>query len=402
MQLVRTLVEFHPYGPALKGTGDERAKAEKLLTEIHERLKKLKAEELAELEGKEEEEEGEEDGTDEPQEQPEKRRRVKGKTETEVSIAREVDKDLSAEISSDDARKESRQKQREALLRMQECYAQRVQFVELLDSAETRLRSLLSSKTPTDVTEAIGVVVELRLRGVPAAARAFHQVLGLVWSRHAPIKDAAVDAFYRMHLEGRDAASAATAILHIYRDGHAAGSLTHTHLASVQELIQQAADKELVSARDVMPTLLGSLTEPSMSFALRAITALVPSRAGHSSVSAALPRLKEFITQKTGSAEDRLESLRLVCQLLMRFQSSSKTPLQQQVCATLHDISQQALYAAGCRVGGLLGCHRRPRSRGSMMQPDSSREQGLLIVVQHFVSGEIPAHWFGAAQATSI
>ena len=24
--------------------------------------------------------------------------------------------------------------------------------------------------------------------GVPAAARAFHQVLGLVWSRHGPIK----------------------------------------------------------------------------------------------------------------------------------------------------------------------------------------------------------------------
>ena len=85
-------------------------------------------------------------------------------------------------------------------------------------------------------------------------------------------------------------------------------------------------------------------------FALRAITALVPSTAGHASVSGALPKLKEFITQhKAGSAEDRLESLRLVCQLLMRFQSSSKTALQQQVCATLHDISQQAL-----RVRGLL------------------------------------------------
>lgn len=34
MQLVRKLVEFHPYGPALKGSGDERAKAEKLLNEI--------------------------------------------------------------------------------------------------------------------------------------------------------------------------------------------------------------------------------------------------------------------------------------------------------------------------------------------------------------------------------
>ena len=43
-----------------------------------------------------------------------------------------------------------------------------------------------------------------------------------------------------------------------------------------------------------------------------------------------------------------------------------KNPLPQQVCAGLHDISQQA----------------------------------VLIVVQHFVSGEIPAHWFSAAQAT--
>ena len=34
MQLVRKLVEFHPYGPALKGSGDERAKATKLLNEI--------------------------------------------------------------------------------------------------------------------------------------------------------------------------------------------------------------------------------------------------------------------------------------------------------------------------------------------------------------------------------
>lgn len=34
MQLVRKLVEFHPYGPALKGSGDERNKAEKLMEEI--------------------------------------------------------------------------------------------------------------------------------------------------------------------------------------------------------------------------------------------------------------------------------------------------------------------------------------------------------------------------------
>ena len=32
-----------------------------------------------------------------------------------------------------------------------------VQFVELIDAAETRLRALLVSRTPTDVTEAISV-----------------------------------------------------------------------------------------------------------------------------------------------------------------------------------------------------------------------------------------------------
>jgi len=168
-------------------------------------------------------------------------------------------------------------------------------------------------------------------------------------------------------LEGRDAASAAAAILEIYRDGHATGNLTHTHLASVQELIQQAADKELVSSQKVMPSLLASLDHPSTSaFALRAITALVPSTAGHAAVASALPKLKEFTQTKGNSTEDRLESLRLVCQLLMRFQSSAKAPLSQALCASMHDICQQA----------------------------------LLIVVQHFVSGEVPAHWFGAAQAT--
>lgn len=35
---------------------------------------------------------------------------------------------------------------------------------------QARLRGLLSSKTATDVTEAISVVVELRLRGVGAVA----------------------------------------------------------------------------------------------------------------------------------------------------------------------------------------------------------------------------------------
>ncbi|CAJ1421336.1 unnamed protein product [Effrenium voratum] len=365
MQLVRKLVEFHPYGPALKGSGDESAKAEKLLKEIQDRLNKLKAEELAELEG------GADGADDEALEQPEKRRRCKGKTDTEMSIAKEVDKDLSAEggdqggadSENASARHEARERQREALQRMQQCYAQRVHFVELLDAAEARLRQLLSSKTPTDVTEAISVVVELRLRGVPAATRAFQQVLGLVWSRHAPIKDAAVDAFYRMHLEGRDARSSAAAILQIYQDdGFASGTLTHTHLASVQELIQQAADKELISTTQVVTTLLGALSEgaSSGSFALRALTALVASKQGHFAMAQGLQKLAEY-TARPGSPGERLESSRLVCQLLLRFCANPGT--------------DHAHVARLCAVS----------------------QQCTFLVVQHFVKGEVPPQWFSAA-----
>ena len=46
-------------------------------------------------------------------------------------------------------------------------------------------------------------------------------------SQHAmrlSIQDAAVDAFYRMHLEGRDMASAAEAVLDIYKDARCGGN----------------------------------------------------------------------------------------------------------------------------------------------------------------------------------
>ena len=39
------------------------------------------------------------------------------------------------------------------------------------------------------------------------------------------LQDAAVDAFYRMHLEGRDMASAAEAVLDIYKDAGCGGNL---------------------------------------------------------------------------------------------------------------------------------------------------------------------------------
>lgn len=392
MQLVRTLIEFHPYGPALQGSGDERAKAEQLLREVAVRLQKLQAEEVAEAEeaaeaaqaamaagstaagaaeaagpAEEEEERAEaaEAGEGGDEEQGGKRCRLKKKTVTEQTITGEVDRCL-AEADEGGDRAEERKHKREALRRMQDCYSQRLHFVELLDAAEARLRGLLVSRTVTDVTEAVGVVVELRLRGVPAAARAFDQVLGLVWSRQASIKDAAVDAFHRMHLEGRDPIAAMQALIEMYQEGCAGGTWTYTHLASVQELIQQAAEKDLIDVKQAIPALVDALQGPRCPMALRALTAF--GAANGAQLASMLPQICKALgpgSAAGGSAATQLERARLLCQLLQRLHGCARAPLAEEAWDQIWALSQHATH----------------------------------VVVSAFAHAQVPPQWFGAAQA---
>jgi len=367
MQLVRALIEFHPYGPALQGSGDERSKAEALLKECNNRLRKLLAEEAAE--GGAEVEEDEADDAAAGQEAG-KRRRLASKT-TAIDVAGVVSRDLALEEANTNAlndalnRAEARKGQREALVRMQDCYIQRVRFVELIDSAESRLRALLMSRTATDVTEAISVVVELRLRGVPAAVRASDQVLGLVWSRHSAVKDAAVEAFCKMHLESHSAVAVSTALLELYQEGCAGGTWTYTHLASVQELIQQAAEKGLIKPGSVLQGLLGALHGPTCLPALRALTALAASPDGNAGLVAAVPQLAQVLAEAGISASERLDRVRLICQLVQRINSCSRTTFSLDTVSHLCSLSQTATRA----------------------------------VVEHFSRAEVPAQWFGAMQS---
>jgi len=384
MQLVRTLIEFHPYGPALQGSGDERAKAEQLLREVHERLKQLQAEEVKEAEAEAagmgsgteadlahaaaQDDEGEElvDPNQDALGGSPKRRRFAKKTLTAQTVQNEVDQFLADEAEVG-CPSEERTRKREALQRMQECYSQRVQFVELIDAAEARIRDLLVSRTTSDVTEAISVVVELRLRGLPAAAQAFNQVLGLVWSRNAPIKDAAVEAFNRMHLEGRDTCAAMQMLLEMYRNGCTEGGWTYTHLASVQELIQQAAEKGLVDHVEAVPELIKALKGSTCSMALRALTAL--SAASWAELIKSLPCIAELFSPGGASvgtdAPARLERARLLAQLLQRMHSCSK--------GTLEDEAWTHLWAL---------CQYVTR-----------------VVVEHYALNNLPPQWFGAAQS---
>mmetsp|Transcript_121387 Transcript_121387/g.325963 ORF Transcript_121387/g.325963 Transcript_121387/m.325963 type:complete len:850 (+) Transcript_121387:1-2550(+) len=368
MQLTTKLIANHPYGPALQGAGDERDKAEKLLREVQARFQKLQAEEIADAE---QEAAGVADDAQQAddadvEEAPTKVRRLMKKTVTDMSIQAEVDQVL-ADADEGGARQDERNRQREALVRMQDCYTQRLKFIEHIDAAGQRLVTLLSSRYPTDVTEAVSVVVALRQREVPAAASAFDKVLGLVWSRQSSIKDAAVDAFNSMYLEGRDTATAVRSLLQMYQSGCDGGSWTYTHLASVQELIQQAAEKEYIDAKRAIPELVTALKGPSCDMALRALTAL--GAAAASEAATMLPRVKEAVGPGGAccgaNPAERLERARLLCQLLQRLQTCAKVSFKPEVESCLWDLSAHA----------------------------------TRLVVESFSRDTVPPQWFGAAQS---
>lgn len=360
MQLVRGLIEHHPYGPALQGSGDERTKAEQLVLEVQKRLRKLQEEEAEELEGGVELPEE----TEGPADRHSKRRRMSSKVASEDTIKTAIEQDLAAETEGAEggSQEEKRKQQREALIRMQECYAQRVHFVELMDAVEPRIRTLLASKTPTDVTEAISVVMELRIRGVPAAAGALDQVLGLVWSRHTNVKDAAVDAFHKMYLEGRT--KDVEPLLKVYEDGLARGTWTYTHLASMQELIHQAADKGILNPQELLPGLLAALKGAACAQAVRVLTALVASPGTCTALGKNLKQLAEVLAEAPNRTPERsLELVRLLCQLLQRLHA----------CADNH-VDRSQIWSIG--------------------------QQAIILVIKHFSSGEVPPQWFSAAQAS--
>jgi len=388
VQLARILIQFHPYGPALSGSGDETAKADRLLRVVAKKLKELDVAEnleaLAAMVIEKVKEEGDADAemgvpatADEPDgdsqddesvndasESQAKRRRFNKKTVPEVTPNDEVDKCLEEEAGAGAAR----DRQRQVLKRMRDCYIQRVRFVELLDTTEARLKTLMASRTPSDVCEAVGVVVELRLRGLPLATRAFNQVLGLVWSLQEPIKESAVKAFHRMHLEGRDQVEVVRTLLEMYQNGCAeAGGWTYTHLASVQELLQQTASQDLLDISAVVPELVSALSGPSCCMALRALTAVVGKSVGE--LTKALPKLSELFCENGAALvgttpSEELERVRLLGELLMRIHSGTKVPLQGDAWIHLWGLSQRVTH----------------------------------MVVGYFTRAELPAEWFSAAQ----
>jgi condensin complex subunit 1 len=386
LSLMHALIKYHPYGPTLKGTGDERAKTEQILKYIGDRkavlLQEAQAAELKEAEEMLQQskvrqggEDGEEEGTEDPElptsqaEPVMKRRRLGKKTQAaDTTMEYEVDKALQADAEDGEAACDKRNRELKALEDMETCYADRFKFTEMLDMTEARLRALLISRTASDVTEGIGVVVELKRRGLPAAARAFNQILSLVWSKHTNVKDAAVEAFFSMHLEGRTGAEAVHSLLDMYQEGAASGSWTYTHLASVSELIEQAAAQQRIEPVAAIQELVRAMNGPACPMALRTLTALCSHA---TALTKALPQIAQLFGPKGTSLgvepAARLQRVRLCCLMLQRYSACVKPQLNSESPEFGH-------------VWQML-------------------QQAIQVIFEAFAKGDIPPDWFGALQA---
>ena len=106
-------------------------------------------------------------------------------------------------------------------------------FAVQMSGAVHVLCRLLASSTPSDAIEATGLLVRLRQFGVDGADEGVRRMLGLVFSRDAAVRDAAVEAVDVLFLSGADSPVAAAAALAEVAAASALGEL-----AALEEVLK--------------------------------------------------------------------------------------------------------------------------------------------------------------------
>lgn len=76
-----------------------------------------------------------------------------------------------------------------------------MKFAEDIQRAIPDVSTMLSSKTASDVHEAINFFVTGQLAGVPNMLNGVRKMLSLVWSKDASVKEAMVKAYRKLYLE---------------------------------------------------------------------------------------------------------------------------------------------------------------------------------------------------------
>lgn len=77
-------------------------------------------------------------------------------------------------------------------------------FSEVIHSIIDPINSLLHSSTQTDILEAIEFIVTIANNSVKGSESGIKEVLKLVWSKEAAVREAAFSAFKSMYLSGEE------------------------------------------------------------------------------------------------------------------------------------------------------------------------------------------------------
>ena len=142
------------------------------------------------------------------------------------------------EVSSTQETHDESEKQKIVVAYMDDC----VRFVEQMNVALPTVCTLLGSKAQSDVLEAIRFFVSAFQFGVVKAMMGVRHMLALVWSRETTIKDAVVNAYKKLYIEGEESNAK-----HIVKNFIAlVEGATIGELASLEELIGM-----LVTSKDI-------------------------------------------------------------------------------------------------------------------------------------------------------
>jgi condensin complex subunit 1 len=115
---------------------------------------------------------------------------------------------------------------------------------------------LLASSMPTDVTEAISLVVLANQFNIDGAAAAVQRMLALIFSRDTAVRDAVVDAAVTLYLHKAEADRPRVAAKRLIA---AASGASLGTLAALEELVGQLVTKELLPPKGAVVRALWAM-----------------------------------------------------------------------------------------------------------------------------------------------
>eukprot|EP00118_Oscarella_pearsei_P020156 m.217644 g.217644 ORF g.217644 m.217644 type:complete len:1269 (+) comp39883_c1_seq40:407-4213(+) len=143
-----------------------------------------------------------------------------------ISTEEETLKDVQSESESVDGERLMKQRQLIAYLK------DAVDFIHNVEKAIPMVAQLLNSKMVTDVLEAMNFFITCHEFGIEGAQVGIRKMFVLIWSKEAGVKDAVVNSFKRLYLDGPKSSAVAGQLISLTEN------LNVAEMTSLEELIR--------------------------------------------------------------------------------------------------------------------------------------------------------------------